>query len=69
MAHIRCFSQLLYLLAKALGHAIKVKLENRKELICIDGIATLGGDYVDIGEPIGAGSVLPVVVKTLIFNS
>ena len=56
-------------IAKALGHAIKVKLENRKELICIDGIATLGGDYVDIGEPIGAGSVLPVVVKTLIFNS
>lgn len=56
-------------IAKALGHAIKVKLENKKEVICIDGIATLGGDYIDVGEPIGAGSVLPVVVKTLIFNS
>lgn len=56
-------------IAKALGHAIRVKLKNNKEVICIDGIATLGGDYVDIGEPIGAGSVLPVVVKTLIFNS
>ncbi len=56
-------------IAKALGHAIRVKLDNKKEIICIDGIATLGGDYVDIGEPIGAGSVLPVVVKTLIFNS
>lgn len=56
-------------IAKALGHAIRVRLDNKKEVICIDGIATLGGDYVDIGEPIGAGSVLPVVVKTLIFNS
>jgi len=56
-------------IAKALGHAIKVQLEGKKDVICIDGIATLGGDYIDVGEPIGAGSVLPVVVKTLIFNS
>jgi ethanolamine utilization protein EutA len=56
-------------IAKALGHAIQVKLQNKKEVICIDGIATIGGDYIDVGEPIGAGSVLPVVVKTLIFNS
>lgn len=56
-------------IAKALGHAIKVHLEGKKEVICIDGIATLGGDYIDVGEPIGAGSVLPVVVKTIIFNS
>ncbi|NLH01210.1 MAG: ethanolamine ammonia-lyase reactivating factor EutA [Clostridiales bacterium] len=56
-------------IAKALGQAILVKLENRKDVVCIDGIAAVGGDYIDVGEPIGAGSVLPVVVKTLIFNS
>lgn len=55
-------------IAKALGQAIKVQLMN-KEIVCIDGIATLGGDYIDIGEPIGSGNVLPVVVKTIIFNS
>lgn len=55
-------------IAKALGHALKVRLGPDKDVICIDSIATLGGDYVDIGEPIGAGNVLPVVVKTIIFN-
>lgn len=56
-------------IAKALGQAIKVQLDNNKDLICIDGIATRDGDYIDVGEPIGEGGVLPVVVKTIIFNS
>lgn len=56
-------------IAKALGQAIKVQLENKKDLICIDGIATRDGDYIDVGEPIGDGVVLPVVVKTIVFNS
>ena len=56
-------------IGKALGHALNFKLRNAKPVICIDGIKTLNGDYIDIGEPVCNGHVLPVVVKTLIFNS
>lgn len=56
-------------IAKALGHALNVKLKNAKAVICIDGIRTLSGDYVDIGEPVFGGHVLPLVIKTLVFNS
>jgi len=34
----------------------------------VDGIHAKGGDYVDIGEPLAGGAVVPVVVKTLILN-
>ncbi|MEM1485465.1 ethanolamine ammonia-lyase reactivating factor EutA [Oscillospiraceae bacterium PP1C4] len=56
-------------IGKALGHAINVQLGHKKDVICIDGIQTLSGDYIDIGEPIADGRVVPVVIKTLIFNS
>lgn len=56
-------------IAKALGNALKIRLENTKDVICIDGIRTLSGDYIDIGQPMAGGHVVPVVIKTLIFNS
>lgn len=56
-------------IGKVLGNALNVLLDFRKEVICIDGIRTMAGDYIDIGEPIAGGQVLPVVIKTLIFNS
>jgi ethanolamine utilization protein EutA len=56
-------------IAKALGHALNVQLRNQKDLVCVDGIRTLGGDYIDIGEPVGGGQVVPVVIKTLVFNT
>jgi ethanolamine utilization protein EutA len=56
-------------IGKVLGNALNVLLQNEKSVICIDGIKTLSGDYIDIGEPIAGGQVLPVVIKTLIFNS
>ncbi len=56
-------------IGKALGHALKLKLEHQKEIICIDGIVTTSGDYIDIGLPIADGRVVPVVIKTLIFNT
>jgi len=56
-------------IGKVLGNALNVMLNFKKEVICIDGIRTMSGDYIDIGEPVAGGQVLPVVVKTLIFNS
>ena len=56
-------------IAKVLGNALNVLLERKKEVICIDGIYANKGDYIDIGEPIAAGRVVPVVIKTLIFNT
>lgn len=59
-------------IAKALGNALTILLEKgerKKGLICIDGIKTLSGDYIDIGEPIAGGQVVPVVIKTLVFNT
>lgn len=56
-------------IGKVLGNAMKVKLEHKKDVICIDGIRTRSGDYIDIGAPIAGGHVVPVVIKTLIFNS
>ena len=56
-------------IAKALGNALKVFLENKKEMICIDGVSASDGDYIDIGEPVAGGFVVPVVTKTLIFNA
>lgn len=56
-------------IAKVLGNALNVLLERKKDVICIDGIHTQNGDYIDIGEPVVDGHVVPVVTKTLIFNS
>lgn len=56
-------------IAKALGFALKRLLPKEYPLICIDGIRTKNGDYIDIGCPIAGGQVLPVVIKTLVFNN
>lgn len=56
-------------IAKVLGNALNVLLERQKNVICIDGIHAKNGDYIDIGEPVADGRVVPVVTKTLIFNS
>ena len=56
-------------IGKVLGNAMQLLLGDDLKVVCIDGIRTLSGDYVDIGEPIAGGHVVPVVIKTLIFNS
>ena len=53
--------------AKALGQIIQLNLKEKREIICIDKISTKNGDYIDIGMPIG--NSIPVVIKTLIYNS
>lgn len=56
-------------IAKVLGNAVNVLLERKKDVICIDGIHAGNGDYIDIGAPVADGRVVPVVTKTLIFNT
>lgn len=55
-------------IAKALGNSLRVRL-NDAPVICLDSIHTNDGDYIDIGEPLSNGSVVPVITKTLIFNT
>ena len=55
-------------MAKALGYALMNALPGKK-LIVLDGIRVDTGDYIDIGLPVAAGRVIPVVVKTLIFGN
>ena len=55
-------------IAKALGQAVKRALPRDNALLCIDHIFCQTGDYIDIGAPIASGKVVPVVIKTLIFN-
>ena len=56
-------------IGKVLGNALNVALHREKPVVCIDGIHAQGGDYIDIGEPLANGRVVPVVTKTLIFNT
>lgn len=56
-------------IAKVLGNAMNFLLERKKDVISIDGVNVQNGDYIDIGEPVGGGRVVPVVTKTLVFNS
>ncbi|MPQ42907.1 ethanolamine ammonia-lyase reactivating factor EutA [Clostridium tarantellae] len=55
-------------MAKVLGQAMYSLLNFNKDIVCIDGIKVENGDYIDIGAPIAEGRVVPVVIKTLVFN-
>ncbi len=55
-------------MAKALGYAIRRLFQNQQPVIAVDSVHVTDGDYIDIGNPIAGGMVLPVVIKTLIFK-
>lgn len=55
-------------MAKVLGQTIFSKSGYRAGVISLDGIELEQGDYIDIGRPAAGGSIVPVVVKTLVFH-
>ncbi len=56
-------------IAKVLGQTIYSQINKKKNVVCIDSIKVENGDYIDIGKPLVNGKVVPVVIKTLVFNS
>ncbi len=53
-------------MAKVLGQAMAALVSG--PLLSLDGIGVSNGGYIDIGAPVAGGAVLPVVIKTLLFN-
>ncbi|MDR1709484.1 MAG: ethanolamine ammonia-lyase reactivating factor EutA [Candidatus Accumulibacter sp.] len=54
-------------MAKSLGNALMNALPGKK-ILSLDGIKAENGDYIDIGRPLANGRVVPVVIKTLVFD-
>lgn len=55
--------------AKVLGQTLNRQLGYKKDIVCIDSIKVENGDYIDIGKPLANDRVVPVIIKTLVFNS
>ena len=53
-------------MAKALGHALALRLPIDRPILCIDRVRLREGDYLDVAAPVGAA--MPVVVKTLVME-
>lgn len=53
---------------KVLGQCINAVAKHPLEVVCIDQIEVEDCDYIDVGKPLMGGRVVPVVLKTLVFN-
>lgn len=53
-------------MAKALGHALALRLPRDAKILCIDGLRLPPDSYLDVGASVGPA--LPVVIKTLILS-
>ncbi|MDO0825831.1 ethanolamine ammonia-lyase reactivating factor EutA [Desulfosporosinus nitroreducens] len=53
---------------KVLGQCISASANRSLEMVCIDQLEVENCDYIDIGKPLMGGRVVPVVLKTLVFN-
>ncbi len=52
--------------AKALVHALALRLGKDRSILCIDRVQLPQGSYLDVGQNVGPA--LPVVIKTLAFS-
>ncbi len=55
-------------IGNSVGNVMKRETGIENEILSIDEISLDEGEFVDIGEPIIEGVVVPVVVKTLVFS-
>lgn len=55
--------------AKVLGQTLAVRLAGRAAIVSLDQISVDEGDFIDIGKPLAGGRVVPVIVKTLVFEN
>lgn len=55
-------------MAKALGQRLAMEVPNGK-ILCVDAIHAAQGSYMDVMAPAYGGTVLPVVIKTLAFET
>jgi ethanolamine utilization protein EutA len=56
-------------IGNSVGNVMRREIGISNEILSIDEVALSEGDFIDIGEPIIENVVVPVVVKTLVFNA
>lgn len=54
-------------LAASLGRLLTQEVSPRLDAICVDSIDLENCDYLDIGEPVGAALLTPVIMKSMLF--
>ena len=62
-----CYVALEADMAKALGHALALRLPDYVPILCLDGLHIPRQSYLDIGNPVGPA--VSVVIKTLAFEN
>jgi len=55
-------------IASSVGNVIRRETDLKTNLLSLDELKLKEGDWVDIGEPLLAGQVFPVTVKSLVFH-
>jgi ethanolamine utilization protein EutA len=55
-------------IACSVGNVIRRETNLKTNLLSLDELILEEGDWIDIGEPLVAGQVFPVTVKSLVFN-
>ena len=54
--------------ARSVGNIIKRETQLNKNVIAIDELDLQEGDFIDIGQPKVKGNLVPVVIKSLVFQ-
>ena len=67
MAGRPCYVALQQDMAKALGHALALRLPETVPILCLDGLHIPRDSYLDIGAQVGPA--VSVVIKTLVFEN